>query len=99
MKAQEFKQALRNNLLITINSDDPAYFHGYIADNFIALQKEVNLNKSELVTCVKNAFEIAWLTTEEKHNYLAKLNDYLKNHQYSGGKSDYRPLLWLYSTQ
>ena len=77
MKAQEFKQALHNGLLITINSDDPAYFHGYISDNFIALQQELNLTKDDLITCIKNAFEIAWITQEEKSAYLDKLANYL----------------------
>lgn len=77
MKAQQFKQALRDGLLITINSDDPAYFHGYIGDNFIALQKEVDLQRSDLIQCVKNAFEMAWITPQEKDGYLDRLRDYL----------------------
>lgn len=77
MKALEFKQALRDGLLITVNSDDPAYFDGYIGDNFIALQKEVNLNRDDLILCVKNAFEMAWITPQEKDVYLQKLTDYL----------------------
>ena len=67
---------LDRGMRATINSDDPAYFPGYVNENLIALQAAVNLTRDEIVQLEKNAFTISWLTGEEKDRYLDTIDAY-----------------------
>ena len=60
----------------TINSDDPAYFHGYMNENFVAVQGAVQLSKDELVQLSRNAFNITWLPQEDRNAYVDALDAY-----------------------
>lgn len=79
MKANEIKYLLNKGVKVTVNSDDPAYFQSYISDDLMAVVNKVGLNKEELVTLVKNAFEISWISSEEKQAYIAMLDEYVSN--------------------
>jgi adenosine deaminase len=59
----------------TINSDDPAYFNGYMTENFVAVQ-EAGLSKDELVQLSRNAFNVTWLPQEDRKAYVDALEDY-----------------------
>jgi adenosine deaminase len=72
-KAAHIKRMLDKDMRVTVNSDDPAYFGGYIADNLIAVQEEVDLDRGEVVQLARNAFEAAWLPRAVKDQYLATL--------------------------
>jgi len=63
-------------LRVTINSDDPAYFPGYVQENLVAIQEALGLSREELLQLERNAFEIAWLPRQIKDAYLAELNVY-----------------------
>ena len=56
-------------LLVTLNSDDPAYFGGYMNENFLETAKAIDLSKEEIVTLTKNGFEASWLTAEDKEKW------------------------------
>jgi adenosine deaminase len=60
----------------TINSDDPAYFNGYMNENFVAVQGAVQLSKDEIVQLSRNAFNITWLPQEDRKSYVDALDDY-----------------------
>ncbi len=76
MKADAVRQMLDLGLRVTINSDDPAYFPGYVQENLVAIQEALGLTRAELVELERNAFEIAWLPRDIKDAYLAELNAY-----------------------
>jgi adenosine deaminase len=76
MKAPVIARLLRDGVRVTVNSDDPAYFGGYVAENLLALARAVDLTPAELVQLERNAFEIAWLPDERRATYLAELDDY-----------------------
>ncbi len=76
LKAHEIKVMLDRSLRVTVNSDDPAYFPGYIGENLAAVTQAVNLTKPELVQIERNAFTIAWITDEERAAYLGDLDAY-----------------------
>jgi len=76
MKAQEIKRMLDKGMRVTVNSDDPAYFPGYMSENLIATQTSVGLSKSEVVQLMTNAFEGSWLPAKEKSALLEKLEAY-----------------------
>lgn len=75
-KAKEIKRMLDLGIRATVHSDDPAYFGGYIAENFACVHKEADLGKSELVQLSRNAFESTWLPRPLKDRYLAELEAY-----------------------
>ena len=74
--SQVIAAMLEAGMRVTVNSDDPAYFPGYMNENLIRLQKEVDLGKARLVQLAENAFESAWLPRATKDRYLAKLQAY-----------------------
>jgi adenosine deaminase len=76
MKAPVIAGLLRDGVRVTVNSDDPAYFGGYVAENLLALARAADLTPAELVQLERNAFEIAWLPDERRAGYLAELADY-----------------------
>ena len=69
------KQLLDFGLNVSIHSDDPAYFKGYMNQNFINLCQHLTLSDSELIRLVKNSFESAFITDALKHRYLARVDD------------------------
>ncbi len=61
LKNHPIKAMLDKGLKATVNSDDPAYFGGYVNDNFIAISEALNLSNEDVVTLVKNSFEGSFL--------------------------------------
>ncbi len=67
---------LRAGLCVTINSDDPAYFGGYMNANFIASAEALDLSRAELVQLAKNGFCASFATPEQKQIWLDELEAY-----------------------
>jgi adenosine deaminase len=76
LKAQEIKLLLDGGVRATINSDDPAYFNGYMNENFAAVQGAVQLSKNELVQLSRNAFNVSWLSQEDRNGFVEALDAY-----------------------
>jgi adenosine deaminase len=76
-KAAQIKTMLDKEMLVTINSDDPAYFQAYITDNLKTAQAEGGLTKEEVAQLVRNTFTISWAPEESKAMHLRRLDDYL----------------------
>jgi len=76
LKAREIKELLDQSLLVTINSDDPAYFPGYMNENLAALAGAAGLTKQQIVQTARNAFTIAWLAEGDRARYLDDLAAY-----------------------
>jgi len=66
LKEHNLKTLLDLGLCVTVNSDDPAYFGGYVAENFLAAQKDLELTREHIRTLAKNSFAASFLSTEEK---------------------------------
>lgn len=64
---------LRRGALVTVNSDDPAYFGGYIAANYIQCAQKLGLRPHELVALARNSFKASFLSDEEKDAWLDRL--------------------------
>jgi len=67
---------LRAGLCVTINSDDPAYFGGYMNANFIATAEALDLSRAELVQLARNGFCASFATPEQKQVWLDELEEY-----------------------
>jgi adenosine deaminase len=76
LKADEIKRLLDRGIRVTVNSDDPAYFPGYVTDNLLALHDAVGLSVAEVVQLQRNAIEIAWLSAAGKEELTAELDRY-----------------------
>lgn len=77
MANHPLRTMLDKGLKVTVNSDDPAYFGGYINHNYHAVTEALSLNKAHLATLARNSFEASFLTDNEKAHYLNLLDDYL----------------------
>jgi adenosine deaminase len=76
-KAHEIRALLERGVLVTVNSDDPAYFPGYVADNLLVLAREADLGLEDIARIVRNAFIVSWLEEGERQAYLQHLDDWL----------------------
>jgi adenosine deaminase len=73
LRAHNLKQMLDRGLLVTVNSDDPAYFGGYVADNFRASGIALGLRRDQLLRLARNSFVASFLEDEQQRAYLAEL--------------------------
>ena len=73
-KAAEIRALHEQGVLVTVNSDDPAYFPGYIADNLAVLQREAGLTREQIIELVRNAFTISWLDEPDRDHYLERVD-------------------------
>jgi adenosine deaminase len=67
---------LAHGLKVSINSDDPAYFDGYVGDNYVATQQALQLTAQQMVTIARNSLESAFLDQADKKDLLAELDRY-----------------------
>lgn len=77
MATHNIVELLRQNVCVTINSDDPAYFGGYMNDNFLAVAKNLQPSKKEIVQFTFNAINSAFVNVEEKCRLTAIINHYI----------------------
>jgi adenosine deaminase len=73
MAAHPLPGMLRRGLLVTVNSDDPAYFGGYIEENFVALAEATDLSRDEIVQLARNSFTASFLDEAAKASWIARL--------------------------
>lgn len=77
MKTEEIVSLLRRGIKVTINSDDPAYFGAYVADNYLAVAETENLTREEVAQLARNSFDVAWIDDDRRAEYLAEIDQYL----------------------
>jgi adenosine deaminase len=80
MAAHPLKVMLDAGLVATVNSDDPAYFGGYVNANYRAVQAALGLGRDDLARLARNSFEAAFLDAEDKRALIARLDAYLAEH-------------------
>jgi len=73
LKEHNLKNMLNEGLMVMVNSDDPAYFRGYINDNLVETQAALNLSKNELKTLIINSFKSSFLSEEKKMKWIKKI--------------------------
>jgi adenine deaminase len=70
LERHNLKRLLDRGLVVTVNSDDPAYFGGYIGDNLAAVAAALQLVPADLVTLARNSFSASFLPEAEKRRHL-----------------------------
>jgi len=73
MEDHNLKRLLRQGLCVTVNSDDPAYFGGYVAENYLAAFRALVLSRADIVQLASNSFEASFLPQAEKEGWLAQV--------------------------
>lgn len=74
MEKHNLRRLLARGLCVTINSDDPAYFGGYINENFLAAQRALGLTQEEIHQLARNSFEASFLTNEARQRFIDELD-------------------------
>jgi len=75
MSQHPLRAMLDAGLMATVNSDDPAYFGGYVLDNYIAVRDALDLSQDEVVTLARNSIVASFLDEEAKENWLAAIDN------------------------
>ena len=70
------KRLLDRGLCVTVNSDDPAYFGGYIADNFVAVQRALGLSREDITQLARNSIVASFLPEARKLSWLAEIETF-----------------------
>ena len=73
LEEHNLKKMLDQKLMVMINSDDPAYFGGYINKNLIECQAALNLSLNEVKTLLINSFKSSFLKEEKKREWISKI--------------------------
>ena len=60
------KELMDAGVLVTVNSDDPAYFGGYVGDNYLAIAEAIDLSRGDLVHLALNSVEASFLPDDRK---------------------------------
>jgi adenosine deaminase len=69
---------LQRGLCVTVNSDDPAYFGGYLNENYLALHRELGAGADELAQLARNSFEASFLPQSQKTRWFSAIDDYVR---------------------
>ncbi|WP_122893115.1 adenosine deaminase [Arcobacter peruensis] len=72
------KKLLDYGLNVTVNSDDPAYFKGYLNQNFINLYQNLDISKKDIIKLIKNSFNSSFISESLKKQYINKLEETIK---------------------
>jgi adenosine deaminase len=85
MENHPLKKLMMKGVSVTINSDDPAYFGGYINANYLAVQKALHLDRNDFYILARNSFEASFLTTSEKQKNIGKLDEFMAKSDVNAG--------------
>jgi adenine deaminase len=76
MEEHPLRRMLGAGLCVTVNSDDPAYFGGYVNQNFVSVADALDLTRDELYTLARNSFEASFLDAAHKTRLIGELDEY-----------------------
>ena len=71
MQQHNIRRLLQQGVHVTVNSDDPSYFGGYMNDNFIAIAEALDLSNDELKQLAINSFEASFISNAEKQKWIS----------------------------
>lgn len=80
IEQHNLKKLLDLGLCATVNSDDPAYFGGYVGENFLAVNEALDLQRDDLYRLAKNSFLASFLDEPQKRALLDELHGYVNSH-------------------
>lgn len=76
MAEHNLKQMLDAGLVVTVNSDDPAYFEGYVTENYLATQRALDLSRDDVRRLAANSFKASFIGEDQRSSLLEELDEY-----------------------
>jgi len=73
LQDHSIKRLLDQGVKVTVNSDDPSYFGGYVLDNYVAIAEALDLTRDDLVKLARNSIEASFLADDDKSDLLEEL--------------------------
>ncbi|KQM27493.1 adenosine deaminase [Sphingomonas sp. Leaf11] len=83
LKQHPLKAMMATGLHVTVNSDDPPYFGGYVTENLLACREALDLSVKDLIGLVRNGIEAAFLAPDERSRLLTELTHYVARQGYA----------------
>lgn len=83
IESHNLKRLLERGVCVTVNSDDPAYFGGYLLENFLALESGLGLTPAQLTQLARNSFEASFLEPVAKQHWLSAIDACAREHGYA----------------
>lgn len=77
LKSHNLRRLLERGLCVTVNSDDPAYFGGYLLENYLGVQQALALTRAQLAQLAQNSFQGSFLEPADKRRWLAAIEAYV----------------------
>ena len=79
LKDHPLMKLMEAGLMVTINSDDPAYFGGYVNENYTCIASALNLSKKQITELAKNSIKSSFLPDGDKEKIIMKIEEYYNN--------------------
>jgi adenine deaminase len=76
IESHNLKRLLDAGVCVTVNSDDPAYFGGYVLENYLAVQQGLNLSAPQIRALARNSFEASFLPPEQRQRWMTAVDQY-----------------------
>ena len=77
IREHNFKTLFDQGLCVTVNSDDPAYFGGYVVENYLALQNAFQLTRDDIVQLAVNSFNAAFISQDRKDIFIDQIKRFV----------------------
>ncbi|QZT38024.1 adenosine deaminase [Halosquirtibacter xylanolyticus] len=73
-------ELMERGIRVTINSDDPAYFGGYLSENYMQLSNALNLTKEQIIQLARNSFDASFITEKVRESYHKKIDAFIEEY-------------------
>lgn len=83
LEDHNLKRLLEAGLRVTVNSDDPAFFGGYLLENYLAVERALGLTPAQLATLARNSIAASFLNVDAKRRWIAAIDAHAHNAQAS----------------
>jgi adenosine deaminase len=80
LRHHPLRRMMDKGVIVTVNSDDPAYFGGYVNQNYVAVSEALGLERDEIAAIVRNGIKVSLMTAPEKDKVLADVDRVLAEH-------------------
>jgi adenosine deaminase len=74
LRHHPLRRMMDKGVIVTVNSDDPAYFGGYVNQNYLAVSEALGLERPDIAAIVRNGINVSLMTAPEKHKVLADVD-------------------------
>lgn len=78
IESHNLKRLLERGVCVTVNSDDPAYFGGYLLENLLAVERALGLTPAQMTTLARNSFEASFLEPAAKQRWISAIDTYAR---------------------